>query len=196
MKNYFFLLILSILFGCSTPKQINDYYAENDEVNLFAFVGKKISVIEFDPNKEQIGKKIYDSLTGDTIIRKSYIMDGGYHCKYVIIKNVFNNPKIDTIDFVAYDHYGNPAFSKYEITLLYISKSQNGNYYFHQKYQFDYLENNSEGKFYGYTYEKKERKKRIIFKNKKIASLEDLFTKKKEEVFKSLFNNKTKVNKP
>jgi len=196
MKNYFFLLILSILFGCSAPKQINDYYAENDEVNLFAFVGKKISVIEFDPNKEQIGKKIYDSLSGDTIIRKSYSMDGGYRCKYVIIKNVFNNPKIDTIDFVAYDHYGNPAFSKYETVLLYVSKSPNGNYYFHQKYQFDYLENNSQGKFYGYTYEKKERKKRIIFKNKKIASLEDLFTKKKEEVFKSLFNNKTKVNKP
>jgi len=196
MRNYIFILTLIILFGCSTPKQLNDYYGENEEVNLFAFVGKKISVIEFDPNAEQIGQKVYDSVSGDTIIRKSYIMDGGYRCKYVIIKNVFNNPKIDTIDFVAYDHYGNPAFSKYETVLLYVSKSSKGNYYFHQKYQFDYLENNSDGKFYGYTYDKKERKNRIIFKNKKIVSLEDLFTKKKEEVFKSLFNNKTAVNKP
>jgi len=196
MRKYIFILTPIILFGCSTPKKLNDYYGENEEVNLFAFVGKKISVLKFDPNAEQIEQKVYDSVSGETIIRKSYIMDAGYRCKYAIIKNVFNNPKIDTIDFVAYDHYGNPEFSKYETVLLYVSKSPKGNYYFHQKYQFDYLENNSEGKFYGYTYEKKEKKKRIIFKNKKIASLEDLFTKKKEEVFKSLFNNKTTVNKP
>ena len=190
MRNYIFILILIVLFGCSTPKQINDYYGENKEVNLYAFVGKKISVIEFDPNAEQIGVKVYDPKSGDTIIRKSHIMDGGFRCKYVIIKNVFNNPKVDTIDFIAYDHYGNPAFSEYETVLLYVSKSIQGNYYFHQKYQFDYLEKNSDGKFYGYMYDRIERKKRIIFKNKRIASLEDLFAKKKDEVFKSLFNNK------
>lgn len=191
MRNYIFILTLITLFGCSTQKQLNDnFYDENKEVNLFAFVGKKISVIKFNPNAEQIGEKIYDSVSGDTIIKKSYIMDAGFRCKYVVIKNVFNNPKLDTIDFVAYDHYGNPGFAEYETVLLYVSKSSKGNYYFHQKYQFDYLERNSDGKFYGYLYDRIERKKRIIFKNKRIASLEYLFAKKKEEVFKSLFNNK------
>lgn len=191
MRNYIFILTLITLFGCSTQKQLNDnFYDENKEVNLFAFVGKKISVIKFNPNAEQIGEKIYDSVSGDTIIKKSYIMDAGFRCKYVVIKNVFNNPKLDTIDFVAYDHYGNPGFAEYETVLLYVSKSSKGNYYFHQKYQFDYLERNSDGKFYGYLYDRIERKKRIIFKNKRIASLEYLFAKKKEKVFKSLFNNK------
>ena len=190
MRNYILILTLIILFGCSTPKKINDYYVENKEINLFAFVGKKISVIEFDPNVEETREKVYDSVSGDTIIKRFYNMDNGYRCKYAVIKNVFNNPKVDTIDFVAYDHYGNPAFSEYETVLLYVSKSSKGNYYFHQKYQFDYLEKNIDGKFYGYTYDRKERKKRIIFKNKKIVNLEDLFTRKKEDVFKSLFNKK------
>jgi hypothetical protein len=191
MRHYLVILFLITLFSCSTPKQLNDnFYGENKDVNLFAFVGKKISVVEFNPNAEQVGEKVYDSLSGDTIIKKSYIMDAGFRCKYAIIKNVFNDPKIDTIDFVAYDHYGNPGFAKYENALLYVSKSSKGNYYFHQKYQFDYVEKNSAGKYYGYIYDKIQTKKRIIFKNKRIASLEDLFNKKKEEVFKSLFNNK------
>ena len=191
MRNYIFILTLITLFGCSTPKNLNDdFYGENKDVNLFAFVGKKISVVEFYPNAEQVGEKVYDSVSGDTLIKKSYIMEGSFRCKYRIIKNVFNKMKIDTIDFVAYDHYGNPDFAEYETVLLYVSKSSKGNYYFHQKYQFDYLERNSEGKFYGYVYDRIQTKKRIIFKNKRIASLEDLFAKKKEEVFKSLFNDK------
>jgi hypothetical protein len=52
------------------------------------------------------------------------------------------------------------------------------------------VERNNDGKFYGYMYDRIQTKKRTIFKNKRIASLEDLFAKKKEEVFKSLFNNK------
>lgn len=152
MKNYNYILFFIVfLSGCSTPKQINDYYNENIDVNLFAFVGKKISVIKFDPNAEQFGEKIYDSISGDTIIRKSYIIDSGYRCKYKIIKNVFNNPKVDTIDFEAYDHYGIPAFSKHETVLLYVSKSSKGKY-FHQKYQFDYVEKNTDGSYYGYIY--------------------------------------------
>ena len=187
MKKYLIILFLINLFGCSAPKKITDFYAENNQVNLYAFVGKKISVIEFNPNAEQNNVKIYDSINKDTIIRKSYIMDNAYRCKYLIVKNVFNNPKIDTIDFVAYDHYGNPAFTKFDTVLIYVSKSTKENYYYHQKYQFDYLEKNSEEKFYGYTYDRKESKKQIRFVNKKIASLEDLFMKRKREVFKSLF---------
>lgn len=189
MKNYIFILILITLNGCSSTKVLKDnFYDEDSKVNLFAFVGKKISVIPFDPNAEKIDKKIYDSISGETIIKKSHIMDMGYRCKYLIIKNVFNNPKVDTIDFVAYDHYGTPNFSKYDTVLLYISKSTTGNYFFHQKYQFDYLEKNNDGEFYGFTYDKIEKKGKIIFKNKTIVSLEDLFKKKKETVFQSLFN--------
>lgn len=188
MRIFFFLIMFSLL-GCSTKKTLsNNFYLDNKEVNLFAFVGKKISVIEFNPNEEQIGEKFFDSISGDTIIKKSYIMDLGFKCQYKIIKNVFNNPQIDTIDFVAYYHYGKPKFSDYDTVLLYVSKSNIGDYYFHQKYQFDYLEKNSDSLFYGFQYDKIEKRNKIIFKNKRIATLEDLFNKKKNEVFKSLFN--------
>ena len=187
MRNYIFIFLLISLFGCSTPKQFTDYYMEDNQVNLFAFVGKKISIINFNPNTEQIGEKVYNSISGDTLVQKSHIMDFGYRCKYLIVKNVFNNPKVDTIDFVTYDHYGRPAFSEFENVLLYVSKNAKGNYFFHQKYQFDYLKKNRKGIFYGYTYDRKVTKKRVLFKNKKYACLEDLFLKKKNEAFKSLF---------
>lgn len=188
MKFFFFVLILISLLGCSTPKLLNDsFYLDNEEVNLFAFVGQKISIVEFNPNDEKVGEKFYDSISGETVTKKSYIMDRGFRCRYKIVKNVFNDPKVDTIDFVAYDHYGKPRFSEYDTVLLYVSKSKDGSYYLHQKYQFDYLEQNSNGIFYGYQYDRVERKKKTIFKNKRIASIENLFVEKKEEVFKSLF---------
>lgn len=189
MRFFFFVLILISLLGCSTPKPLNDsFYLENKEVNLLAFIGQKISIVKFNPNEEKVEEKVYDSISGDTIIKKSYIMDIGFRCRYKIIKNIFNDPKTDTIDFVAYDHYGKPSFSEYDTVLLYISKSENGNYYFHQKYQFDYVEQNSNGMFYGYQYGRVQKKKKTIFKNKRIASIENLFTEKKEKVFKSLFS--------
>jgi|LakMenEpi03Aug12_release.lakeMendotaPanAssembly.Ray.scaffolds.fasta_scaffold748677_1 hypothetical protein len=188
MKNYLAILILLSLNGCSPPKKIlSNYHSEDKNVNLYAFVGKKISVTEFDPNAENKGEEVIDKVTGEKIIRKNYIMDAGFRCKYLILKNVFNNLENDTIEFVAYDHYGRPHFEEQEYVLLYISKSSKDNQYFHQKYQFDYLEQNPEGIFYGYTYTIKQRKKYITYKNKKMASLEDLFNKKKEEVFKNLF---------
>lgn len=191
MRNYHYYIALIALFGCSTQKQLSDdFYNEDKNVNLFAFVGKKVAVVSFDAEAEQLGEKVYDAKTGDTIIQKSIIIDSGFRCKYVIIKNVFNNPKIDTIDFVAYDHYGIPNFSKYETVLLYVSKSSKGNYFFHQKYQFDYLKKSKSGQFYGYTYDRIEPENRVIYTNKKKASLEELFKKKKEEVFKSLFEDK------
>ncbi|NRT14781.1 hypothetical protein HNP99_001125 [Flavobacterium sp. 28A] len=189
LRNYSIFLIFLSFFGCSTSKQLTNYYTEDKAVNLFAFVGKKIAVKAFDPNAAQIVEKNYDSITGETLIKKSYIMDHAYRCKYVIIKNVFNNPKLDTIDFVAYDHYGSPSFAEFETVLLYVSKSAKGNDYFQQKYQFDYLEKNSDGIFYGYSNTRKVSKKRILFKKNRMASIEELFKNKKEEVFQSLFVN-------
>jgi hypothetical protein len=192
MKNYLILLLIYGLFGCSTQKKVvsDDYFVEDKSVNLFAFVGKKISVIEFDPNAEKEEKTSIDSVTGEKIIDRSYIMDLGFKCKYLIQKNVFNRLETDTIDFIAYDHHGRPNFEKTEFVLLYVSKSQKGNYYFHRKYQFYYLERNSDGVFHGYIYTIKKSKKYIRYKNRRVASLETLFMEKKEEFFEDLFKKK------
>lgn len=114
-----------------------NYYQENDKVNLYAFVGEKISVIEFDPNLLEEKKIEISATTGDTIFRTSRVKDRAYKLKYKVIKNLYNNLKIDTVEFVAFDHYGKPNFTNYKSVILYISKSQNEKYYYHQKYQYN-----------------------------------------------------------
>lgn len=192
MKNYLILIFIYGFFGCSTQKKVvyDDYFTEDKSVNLFAFVGKKISVIEFDPNAEKEEKTLIDSLTGERKTDRSFIMDLGFRCKYLIQKNVFNKLETDTIDFIAYDHYGRPDFEKHEFVLLYISKSQKGNYYVHRKYQFDYLERDPNGVFYGYLYKMKKSKKHIKYKNRRVATLETLFKEKKKDFFEDLFKKK------
>ena len=141
------ICVVLLLFSCSTSKKLNEpFYEENSETNLFVFVGEKISVDEFDPNQNS-EVKIVDSITGDTVIKKTIVMDSGFNCKYRISQKVFNDLGTDTVKFKAYDHYGRPPFEKYDYVLLYISKNKDGSYY-HQKYQFDPLvrkENNFSG---------------------------------------------------
>lgn len=135
------LLILLISNCCVGQSQTRKEPSMSDSsVNLFAFIAKKVSIKEFDPNEkysQPISIEI-DSASGDTIVRRmSYIMDFAFEAKYVILQPVFNDLKVDTITFNIYDHYGRPAFEKYSNVLLYISKSEDGLHYFLQKYQFD-----------------------------------------------------------
>ncbi|WP_139242024.1 hypothetical protein [Aquimarina spongiae] len=95
----------------------------NESVNLYAFIGEKLSVIEFDPNENNERMEI-DSITGDTLIFKNWVMDNGFKCKYKVLRNVYNELETDTVEFEAYDHYGRPAFENYENAILYLSYSE------------------------------------------------------------------------
>ena len=169
--------------NCSTRKNQNDFYQENANINLFAFVGEKISVIEFDPNAESKDVMEIDSITGETIIRKRHIMDRGFRCKYVVKKNIFNKLESDTVNFVAYDHYGRPNFEKSKFVLLYISKNKDKNHYFHQKYQFDALEIEN-GNYYGEIFK---RKNSVWVSHRKKVSVKELFEWKKKNEFQDIF---------
>ncbi|EDM44180.1 hypothetical protein SCB49_04105 [unidentified eubacterium SCB49] len=142
--------IVIVLVSCksSQTEQENDFKMSNNTVNLYAFIGKKISVSEFDPNENNIKIEI-DSITGDTIQRVSYVMDKGFRNKYSLVKNVFNDLKLDTIEFVAYDHYGRPGFENYKHVILYISLNKEKNLYYHQKYLFDPVEKTKNGTWKG-----------------------------------------------
>ncbi|GAO41779.1 hypothetical protein FPE01S_01_07930 [Flavihumibacter petaseus NBRC 106054] len=141
-------------------------------VNLYAFVGKRVSLTEYDPNADY-NKPLrveVDSTTGATsVYRRSYIMDHAFDAKYIVMRPVFNDLKTDTVAFKAFDHYGQPAFEKYDYVLLYLSKSDSGNYYFHQKYSFDPLKKKKNGSYVG----------------EKGKSLRRLFNIKKNTVFKA-----------
>ena len=48
------------------------------------------------------------------------IMDGKFLAKYRILENICGDYSRDTISFIAYDHYGMPAFSKFENVMLFL----------------------------------------------------------------------------
>lgn len=162
MNSKIFLLIVTLMIftACesayiNTSKNIM-HGGASKSINLYAFVGKKISVTEFDPNENQepepTGEYEIDEKTGDTlkVVRKHYIMDGAFKCKYQIIKKVFNDLETDTVEFIAYDHYGTPGFAENDSVILYISKSKDCGHYFHQKYQYDNIFQDKNGNYFSY----------------------------------------------
>src|SRR5687768_1810237 len=163
------LLLSQVSFGQSKTRK---NFPIDTSVNLFAFVGEKVSLTEYDPNASYNKpiSIIIDTTTGDTIVqRRSYIMDNAFEGKYKVLQPVFNDLKTDTIVFKAFDHYGRPAFESHTPVLLYLSKSEDGSYYFHQKYQFDPLTKGKNGSWVG----------------KNGESLQKLFNHKKKTVFKA-----------
>ncbi|TCI90608.1 hypothetical protein [Tenacibaculum sp. M341] len=169
------ILGIIILINCKSSKidLESKLRRKNDSINLFAFIGEKISLTEFDPNENNARIEI-DSITGDTIEHITFSMDLGFKAKYKVLKNIFNNLNKDTIEFITYDHYGRPKFEDHKNIILYISKDKNEKEYYHQKYQFDPLIIDEDGTWEGLDGE----------------SLEELFNKKKNGVFKArgLFN--------
>ncbi len=175
MKKIFPLIIL-IIASCKSAdlKKGAEFKLNNESVNLYAFIGEKISVTEFDPNENNTRIEI-DSISGDTIRRVRFVMDNGFINKYKVVKNVFNDLKSDTIEFVAYDHYGRPGFENYKNVILYISLNKEKGNYYHQKYQFDPIEKTKNGTWKGLNGESVEK----LFNEKKngVLTARGLFDK-------------------
>lgn len=152
--------MLMIMLGCrsqfKTTSSNSEFNTENDTINLYAFIGEKISVVKFDPNadieKRQTITKALDEETGDSVdvVHQRYIMDSGFRCTYKILKNIFNNLPNDTIEFVAYDHYGTPGFAEKDTVILYLSKNKKEGHLFHQKYQYDNVFKDEKGNYFSY----------------------------------------------
>ena len=105
--------------------------AQKSSSDLYVFVGEKIDIKEFKP-------EVKDGLIP---------MDQGFKAKYKVIENVYGNLKLDTVDFVAYDHYGIPPFSNFKTVLLYVIKV-NGKFY-HSKYLYSAVYKTKDNKWAG-----------------------------------------------
>lgn len=111
-------------------------YGVNDSNRLFVFVGEKLMV-------------------------EPRAMDAGFKARYVILRKVYGEFPEDTIEFIAYDHYGTPAFSNFRHVLLYVS-ADSGTYY-HQKYMYNDVYLTKDGRWagayaredYGHSYNKR-----------------------------------------
>lgn len=110
-----------------TPRSFVKNYGTYDSNRLFAFVGEKLSV--------------------KPLPLKRGSMNNGYKAKYAILKKVYGNFPEDTIEFIAYDHYGIPPFSKSKNVLLYVS-ADSGTYY-HQKYMYNNVYKTKDGRWAG-----------------------------------------------
>ena len=64
-------------------------------------------------------------------------MDLAFNTKYKVLKNVYNILPNDTVSFKVFDHYGRPGFEDDKYVLLYISKYNDSEDFYHQKYQYD-----------------------------------------------------------
>ena len=147
-----YLLIFCFLFLAYSCKSRDvsiepDFYSENNDINLFAFIGKKISVNIIERDTTETEKII--GIDGDTIIQKVVYFDQRFKAKYKIEKTLFNNFKQDTISFVVYDHYGRPKFEKYEYAIMYVSKSDKKTGFYLQKYMYDPVKKNDDGNWVG-----------------------------------------------
>ncbi|MBC8038170.1 MAG: hypothetical protein H7X89_13240 [Rhizobiales bacterium] len=98
-----------------------------DAGELFVFVGEKITVEEI---KAHPGS-----------------FDYVFQARYRVLQEHIGKLGAETIEFVAYDHYGSPGFSKYQHVLLYVVKLD-GKFY-HEKYLFDPLYKTVEGLWAG-----------------------------------------------
>lgn len=124
------MLALSGCTGASTHEFNNRATLSNPD-KVLAFVGKKISITEFDPHEEDPETPGDGSELEIVVV----IMDAAYQVRYRILELVHGDFEEKFVDFEAYDHYGRVAFSKNKIALIYLSEHDGALY--HIKYQYD-----------------------------------------------------------
>jgi hypothetical protein len=93
--------------------------------SLFVFVGEKIEVTR--------------------LPRQEGSFDSAFLAKYKVLDKYYGDYRGETIEFEVYDHYGDPAFSKHNFALLFVSLYE-GKFY-HEKYQYFDLYRTKDGKW-------------------------------------------------
>lgn len=147
----------------ATPKvgDVASYFVPSQTDNakqnsLFVFVGEKIEVTQLQ--------------------HEPGAFDNAFLAKYKVLDKVYGDYLKDTIVFEAYDHYGDPPFSKYKFVLLFVSLHE-GKFY-HEKYQYFDLYKTKTGKWassYPTADYKHDYNKNISVKPEKIDFAEDVY---------------------
>lgn len=92
-----------------------------------------------------VGHKIKLNYEKETYYCDVITMDSKFKAEYKILEQKIGRFPKDTIKFTVYDHYGLPAFSKYENVLLFVSEYCGELY--HEKYQYFELYKTVEGRW-------------------------------------------------
>lgn len=118
------ITILTILIS------LTSVFGQTQKDSLLVFIGEKIEV-KYSPEQSSSDTIINGK---DTIISVSVSMDSRYVAKYKVLQLINGSFRQDTIEFFVYDHYGEPALSKYNTVLLFVSQYKGKLY--HEKYQY------------------------------------------------------------
>lgn len=108
---------------------LTSVFGQTRKDSLLVFIGEKIEV-KYSPQESSSDTII----NGKDTITVSMSMDKMYIAKYKILQLINGSYTQDTIEFFVFDHYGEPAFSRYTTVLLFVSNSKGKLY--HQKYQY------------------------------------------------------------
>lgn len=118
---YFLLAICTFFYSCNMFNKRVESCMENPGNNkLLIFVGEKIEVKEIEADKP------------DDPLELRY---GKFKARYKVLDVICGDYLKDTIEFIAYDHYGRPPFENYEHVLLYVYNYKDT--FYHERYMFD-----------------------------------------------------------
>lgn len=130
----------------SDTKLVNNATNGDTSVNLYAFIGEKISVKQYIaiPNNKT---DISTSSNSKFVSCQNGVPQNLYEVKYKILKNVFNEYITDADSILTYKSYRYPEFKKHNTVILYFSKTNSGSYYYQGFY--DVVHKNSKGIWLG-----------------------------------------------
>ena len=130
MKRILYWGLVFLLSGCASQNADLKHNAEKTtKGELLVFVGEKINIFD----ASNLGERRQ--------------MDRAFAAVYKIKQKIYGDFEEDEIVFRVYDHYGVPAFSKYQHALLYVVKK--GDILYHVKYQYSPLFKTQDGKWAG-----------------------------------------------
>ena len=114
-------LVYSLQVSAQTIPNFDNKSKGGEVGQTIAFVGEKIGFHEIEEHCPE----------------NSICMDALFIARYKVDDVLAGDYQGETIDFIAYDHYGTPRFSKQKKAVIYIYQAENG--YIHHKYSYDVL---------------------------------------------------------
>jgi hypothetical protein len=141
-----YLTVLVILSACSSAtsklelsKKDQDKSTANNE--LIVFIGDKISFKYFPPTPaekeiERIEDEANAKKTGVQAVRIA--LSVRMKARYKVLDMISGKDRSQEIDFVAFDHFGKPAFAKRSPVLIYLGINDMGYYQIRGVYAFVY----------------------------------------------------------
>lgn len=133
MRSLFYCYLFLLYFFCSCKGLLSEKRScnENPQADkLLIFVGEKIEVKEMEPDKSS------DPLA---------LPYAKFKARYKVLEVVCGEYNKKEITFIAYDHYGVPAFEQYEHVVLYVYNYKDT--FYHERYLFDALYKTKDGEW-------------------------------------------------